>query len=458
MLQDTPKQCVLFQEVAARPVEVEFSDTPGSSDGGALLLPAAETRVGIIRHLASCIPDLRDPMRIIHTYEEMMRQRVFGIACGWDDANDADRLRGDWVHRTMVAGNPQDPLALSSQPTLCRLENVVDSETLRTMERAMIVHEILRHSKRLRGGVRQVIIEGDWTDGATHGEQEGATYNGYYGHTCYRVMQVHVRFGDEPERHLIAARLMAGTGTAVPDTRDLLFWTLAAITAYLPKARRIVCLDGGFQHDDLLADLEREHVGYTIGIAGNDRLERLARPVMKQAKLRADHGTRGALAFGDVRYKANSWSRERRVIVKAEADPDENTLALVHTRYVVTNLPQSPRWLYREVYARRGDQENRIKEIKLDLALGRTSCQTFIANQFRVLLSAAAYILMQEIRRAARGTSLARAQVRRLRETLLKIGARVVVSVRHLRILLPRSTPFQNEWLIVARRLGAAFG
>ena len=451
----TNQQCVLFPEASSRPLRVEFSAAPASSDGGAILLDAAEKRVHLLKHLASQIPDRRHQSMIEHTYLEMLRQRVFGIGSGWEDCNDAGRLRKDPVHRLVVAGDPRDDHALSSQPTLSRLENVVDLETLRAMERAMIVTEVLRHAKRVGRHTRHVTIEADWTDDAVHGTQEGATYNSYYGHTCYRTLLVHARFGNDPERYLIGARLLGGTGSVIADVREMLFWALSAVEAALPRARAIVCLDAGFQHDGLIGDLERRNAGYTIGIAGNARLAKDAHEVVRAATERARAGKRGALAFGETTYQAATWSCARRVIIKADVDVADGTLPIVHTRFVVTNLRTSPRHVYRHIYAPRGDEENRIKEIKLDLALGRTSCHTMPANQFRVFLSAAAHILMQEIRRAARGTVLARAQVRRLRDTLVKIGATVVASVRRLRLILPASAPFAREWILIAKRLDA---
>ena len=231
------------------------------------------------------------------------------------------------------------------------------------------------------------------------------------------------------------------------------------VRSAFPGARILVRLDGGFGGPEILDFLDDQpRVDYVVGFAKNSVLARSARRLMGKARKMSRRSRRTEHVYGDCRYRAGKWSRHRRVIIKAEVVRLEGREPKDNARFVVTNLRQTPRWLYERVYCARGDAENRIKELKYGLQIDRTSCSRFLANQFRVLLTAAAYILMQELRGHAANTSCARAQVGTLQDRLLKIGVQVVSSARRIQFRLPESFPFREDWSRIARSLGARAG
>jgi hypothetical protein len=274
----------------------------------------------------------------------------------------------------------------------------------------------------------------------------------------YLPMMGFVTFNDEAEQYLCAAVLRPGNVTAAVGAVGILRRLMALIRGSFPKARIRVRLDGGFANPELLAFLDGEAgVEYVVAMAGNAVLNRKAEEDMQVARLLASLTDRTEHVYGEAIYAAGSWSHERRILIKAEVVRAEGKDAKDNPRFVITNMRQSPQWLYEQVYCQRGEIENRIKELHA-MEIGRTSCSRFWANQFRVLLTAAAYVLMQELRLAATGTNCARAQVWTLRERFLKLGARVIVSVRRLVVHLPQSFPFLATYRQMALELGAATG
>jgi hypothetical protein len=455
MSKGTKQHREMFPRSTGRPIETRFDDPMGSSDGGAMLLLAAETKMDLITNLAACIPDVREPGKVRHTIEKIIRQRVFGIATGYEDANDAARLKRDPMHAILLGRDPCDRYALSSQPTICRLENSMNTEIMEKMRLTLLTRVLLANQFRHGKSLRHMTLDIDWTDDRTYGSQDGAMFNSYYGGYCYRPLVAHVSFGDDPEKYLVDAKLMEGTGSMIKPTIEMIRWIVAMLKAFFPDARILVRLDSGFQHDDMFTELENLGLDYVAGVAGNTCLAGLSEPYVKKARARSNLTGRSARFYAEAHYGAQSWSRKRRIVIKAEVVVAEGKLPLDNARYVVTNLRQSPRTIYRKTYCARGDAENRIKEIKNDLALGRTSCRSFVANQLRVIFASAAYVLMQEIRHAARATRLAKAQVQNIRLHLLKIGVRVVETTRTICLHLPEMHPYRDEWRIIARRLGA---
>jgi hypothetical protein len=255
-----------------------------------------------------------------------------------------------------------------------------------------------------------------------------------------------------------AAVLRPGNVTAAVGTRGILRRLINMISFRFPGARIRVRLDGGFAHPDLLDFLEGERdLEYVIAIAKNAVLKRKAKPAMRKARSLSRQTGKTEHVYGEARYAARTWPQQRRIIMKAEVVRAEGKKPKDNPRFVITNMKQSPQWLYEEVYCQRGEIENRIKELH-DLQIDRTSCSDFWANQLRVLLTAAAYVLMQELRLQAAHTSCARAQVWTLRERLLKLGARVLSSVRRVVAHLPASFPFLSTFRQVALALGASPG
>lgn len=454
----TTTQCVLFPELFDRPLVVQFDQHHGSSDGGAVLLKAADTHLRLTERLAACLPDDRQPGKILHEMMELFRQRVYAIACGYPDANDAARLAEDPIHKLLIERHPIDGDALASQPTLSRFENCVGPRALYRLGEALAETVIERHRRRLRGRARRITLELDPTDDPTHGAQQLSFFNGHYDTWCYLPVAAFIRFNDEAEQHLVTAVLRPGNAPASLGAIALLRRLIKRLNKAFPTTPLLIRLDGGFATPEVLDYLDAQAVEYVVAMAGNAVLRRFAEPRMKQVRRRSAQSAQTERLYGECRYAARSWSHKRRVIIKAEVvrhpgrDPKNNP------RFVITNLRQNPQWVYERVYCQRGEIENRIKELHHGLEIDRTSCSRFWANQFRVLMTAAAYVLMQELRLAAQRTDCARAQVSTLRERLIKLGVRVEVSVRRIVLHLPASFPFQHTWGRVAIPLGARAG
>ena len=458
MADDNTTQCWLFSDLAKRAVTVRFDQERGSSDGGAVLLGAADRRLGLSEALSGCLRDERDPQRVVHEIGDLIRQRVYAIACGYPDGNDAARLSSDPVHKLLVGRDPVGEEDLASQPTLSRFENAADRADLFRMGEALADRVIERHRRRRRGRARVVTIDLDQTDDPAHGQQQLALFNGYYGEWCYLPLLGFVSFDDEADQYLVAALLRPGNSPDKVGSLGVLSRLLPRLRAAFPKARLRVRLDAGFAAPEVLDFLDEQGVDYAVAIGKNSILLRRAGRHMAQARRLSKASEKTEKVYAETLYAAKTWPHRRRIIIKAEVtrhpgrDPKDNP------RFVVTNMAQTPRWVYKEFYCQRGEIENRIKELHHGLEIDRTSCSRFLANQFRVLLTAAAFVLMQELRLHAARTSLARAQVWTLRDRLLKIGAHLVVSVRRFVIHLPASYPFLGPWGRLATSLGARSG
>jgi len=408
--------------------------------------------------MAGCLRDPRQAGKVDHSLRDLFAQRVFSIGCGYADANDSARLATDPMHKMLLDRDPITGLDMASQPTLSRFENAVGPRQLYHMGAALAESVIERHAKRLHHRARLVTIDLDPTDDPTHGAQQLSFFNSHYDNACYLPMMGFVTFNDEAEQYLCAAVLRPGNVTAAAGAVGILRRLMALIRGSFPKAHIRVRLDGGFANPQLLAFLDTEvGVEYVVAMASNAVLNGNAEEAMQVARLLAGLTDQTEHVYGEARYAARSWKRERRVIIKAEVVRAEDKAPKDNPRFVITNMKQSSQWLYEEVYCKRGEIENRIKELHA-MEIDRTSCSRFWANQFRVLLTAAAYVLMQELRLAAAGTNCARAQVWTLRERFLKLGARVLGSVRRMVVHLPQSFPFLTMFRHMALALGASPG
>ena len=348
---------------------------------------------------------------------------------------------------------------LASQPTISRFENGARRTVLYRMGRELAACVIERHRRRLNGRARRITIDLDPTDDLTHGAQQLTFFNGHYGGWCYLPMLGFLSFDREAEQYLCAAVLRPGKAVAADGTLGLLCRLLPLLRAAFPRARFLVRLDGGFATPEIFDFLDAEpRLDYVVAMAKNAVLQRHAESAMQVARAQSEVGGETAHVYTDTRYAAGTWDHERRVVIKAEVvrlgdrEPRDNP------RFVVTNLRQTPRFIYEKVYCARGDIENRIKELLDGLQIDRTSCCLFSANQLRVFLTAAAYVLMQELRLRAARTACARSQVTWLRDRLLKLGVHVVRSVRRVVLHLPRSTPHLEAWRHIALALGARAG
>ena len=459
MSDDSTTQCWLFEGLARRAVTVCFDQERGSSDGGAVLLGAADRRLGLSEALASCLRDSRDPGRLVHEVQDLVRQRVFALACGYPDGNDAARLAADPVHKLLVGRAPLGDDDLASQPTLSRFENAADRSDLFRMGTVLAERVIERHRRRRRGRARMVTIDLDQTDDPAHGQQQLALFNGYYGQWCYLPLLGFVSFDDEADQYLVAAVLRPGNAPDKRGALGVLARLLPRLRAAFPKARFRVRLDAGFAAPELLDFLDAQgDVLYAVAMGKNPILLRRSEKYMAQARRLSNANDATEHVYAETLYATKTWPRRRRIIIKAAVTRHPGRAPKDNPRFVITNMTQTPRWVYEDFYCRRGEIENRIKELHHGLEIDRTSCSRFLANQLRVLLTAAAYVLMQELRLRAAGTKLARAQVSTLRDCLLKIGARVNSSVRRIVLHLPESFPFGHAWATVAQGLGASPG
>lgn len=459
MSENITTPCFLFPDVFAKPIFAKFDQRQGSSDGGAILLKAADRRLRLTESLAACLADKRQAAKVDHEIDALLGQRIYGIACGYADANDAARLSEDPVHKMLLGRDPVGGIDLASQPTLSRFENAVDRKQLYRMGATLADRVIERHRRRLHGRARRVTIDLDPTDDPTHGAQQLTFFNGHYDTWCYLPVAGFLSFNDEREQYLFTAVLRPGNAVATQGAIGILGRILERVRRAFPKARIRVRLDGGFADPLVLEFLDVQgDVDYVVAMAKNAVLNRLAEPEMKQARQQSEQSGETEHVYGKGRYAAGTWPSTRRVIFKAEVvrhaekDPKDNP------RFVITNLKQNPQWIYERVYCERGDIENRIKELHHGLEIDRTSCSKFWANQFRILMTAAAYVLMQELRLRAARTDCARAQVGILRERLLKLGAYVVASARRVVIHLPVSFPFLTSFRQIALSLGALSG
>lgn len=458
MKDDSTRQSVLFDDLFGKQVVAQFDQPHASSDGGAVLLKGCDARLGLIARLSECVRDERQAGKVQHTLGDLIRQRVFGIACGYADCNDAGRLSEDPIQKLLLERDPVSGQGLASQPTLSRLENAVGPKELYRMGTALAETVVERQRRRLRGKAKRITIELDPTDDPTHGAQQLTLFNGHYDTWCYLPMAGFVQFDDEPEQYLFTYVLRSGKATAKLGAIGILARMFERLRKAFPKARLFVRLDGGFACPEILEFLEAERVDYAIAIAGNAVLNRLAEPWMVRARELSVASGQTEHVYAECRYAAGSWSRERRIVIKAEVVRLEDREPRDNARFVITNLRNAPKRLYEDIYCQRAHIELRIKELHYGLEIDRTSCTRFWANQFRVLLSAAAYVLMQELRTRAAGTDCARAQVWTLRDRLFKLGVWMTRSVRRVVLHLPQSTPWRSDWCLIARRLGAACG
>jgi Transposase DDE domain group 1 len=440
----------------SKPIIARFDQPHASSDGGAILLKAVDDRLGLTWQLASAIRDRRHPGKVAHPLRDLLRQRVFGLACGYADCNDAARLVDDPIHKLLLDRDPLDGAALGSQPTLSRFENAVGRADLYRLGTALADAVLTYHRERLGAGVRLITIDLDATDDPTHGQQEFALFNGYYDTWCYLPLIATVTFNTEPIQHVVAALLRPGTGAATRGVRGLLRRVFTKLRALFPRARLRVRADAGFADAKLLAFLDAAAVEYVLGLAGNRRLDKRVRRLLGRARMQARTTGETATLYGETRYAARRWERKRRIIMKAEVLCYPGRSRKDNPRFLVTNLPHRPATVYTRLYCGRGDMENRLKELQQGLAMDRTSCSRFAANQLRLLFSVAAYVLFQTLQGFARASALGSAQVWTLRERLVKIAVWIERSVRRIVLHLPHAFPWRATWRELAQALTAS--
>ena len=454
-MSESTQQSVLFEDQFDKPVGIVFDAEAQTSDAGLTLLAALDKKLGLTSLLASQIEDSRQSGKVRHEIEEMFRQRTYAIASGYEDVNDTARLGADPALKLACGRGPVGGSDLASQPTLSRFENTPTGREvigiLRSLEEAAV-----RGLKRRHRRAGRIVIDLDPSVDPAHGAQQGVLFNGFYDTWCYLPMFGFVSVDGDPEHYLFCARLRPGTAKETRGVIPMLGRMVGQLRdAYGRHQYILVRLDAGFANPKLLEALEELGVKYVVGLPSNARLNKWAKRRLPRVRRLARESGESEREFHENFYAARSWPHERRVILKAEAIPYEGREMKSNSRFVVTNLRHKPERVY-EIYCGRGDAENRIKELKCDLSIDRTSCTSFVANQVRVVMTAAAYLLFQELRWQLRKTELRRAQVGRLRSTLLKVSARVTESVRRIVFHLPTSYPFAKLWRRAAHALGAS--
>jgi len=383
-----------FPVVKRRKVEAEFSGGDITSDGGVLLLREADRRLGLLESINRVLHDPRDANRIVHSQLSLLRQRVYGLCLGYEDLNDHQDLRRDPALQTAV--NRDTPLG--SQATLCRLENRMDRSAMVALHK-ILVDQFLASYKT---PPRKLILDFDATDDRVHGNQEQRFFHGYYDHYCF--LPLYVFCG----KQLLVSYLRPANIDGAKHAWAILALLVKRLRQVWPKAKLIFRGDSGFCRHKMLDWCDRHDVGYVVGLAKNPRL--LGKVAVEREVAADNFKSTGKKVrfFESIRYAAGTWKVQRRVIAKIEhTDKGSNP------RFIVTNLKGSSQSLYEGLYCARGEMENRIKEQQLGLFADRTSAHEWWANQFRLLLSSLAYVLMEAIRRLAlKGTKLAHAQVR----------------------------------------------
>jgi len=428
-----------FSTLRRKKILADFNGGHLTSDAGAALLREVDKRIGLIDAITNCIGDPRDPAKITHDLRTLLAQRIFGIAMGYEDLNDHDSLRNDPLMQLVTERGIDDEQPLASASTLCRLENRIDRKPLAKMAEVFVEQFIASHDTP----PEQIVLDFDATDDPVHGGQEGRFFHGYYDNYCF--LPLYVFCGDQ----LLVSYLRPSKIDGAKHSRAILKLLVRRFRQVWPEVKIIFRGDSGFCRWKMLRWCDKHGVNYIVGLAKNEVLKRLAELHLQQAKEQFELTEQKQRIFTEVEYGAATWDRKRRVIIKAEHSSQG-----ANPRFVVTNLPGDPQGLYDDLYCQRGDMENRIKEQQLDLFAGRTSCHSFLSNQFRLLLSSAAYVLLESLRRLGlEGTELARAQAGTIRLKLLKIGARITWSVRRIVLHLAGGYPFKQLFVHILSQL-----
>ena len=446
-----------FSSHFSRQVVARFDGGTITTDGGGLLLRETDRRLNLLPRLAECFLDARSPLLVEHTVEQLVSQRVYGLALGYEDLNDHEQLRNDPLLRVLAGKSDVEDSPLAGKSTLNRLE-LSDGTPSRykkiTFWKAGIDELLVKvFVESYATAPEEIVLDVDATDFPLHGEQEGRFFHGYYDSYCY--LPLYIFCGDQ----ILCARLRQSNSDAAAGSLAEIQCIVAQIRAAWPQVKIILRGDSGFCRNELMSWCEANRVDYVFGLARNQRLRRIIGPQMWEATQQWGKTGKPARVFSEFTYKTRKrknggWDRERRVVAKAEhIDGKENP------RFVVTSL-KAEEWaaqaLYEELYCARGEMENRIKE-QFSLFADRVSSETMRANQLRLYLSSMAYVLVCGLRRLGlKGTELEKAQATTIRTRLLKIGAQVRVSVRRVYLAMAASYPWADLFAQVHANLRAA--
>lgn len=424
-----------FPACKRRRVQASFDGGAITSDAGALLLRQVDRQLGLTHAVARSLTDSRRRASCEHDLLSLLRQRIYGLALGYEDLNDHQQLRSDAALQTAV----ERDTVLASQSTLCRFENRADRDAAWQLHTVLVEQFIASFKHR----PKKLVLDFDATDDAVHGKQQGRFFHGYYDQYCFLPLYVFCR------DQLLVSYLRPSKIDGAKHAWAILALLVKRLREVWPKVRIVFRGDSGFCRHRMLSWCERHDIGYVVGIAKNSRLEASIAALQREAAQHFDEHATKVRWFTEFFYGAQTWTRRRRIIAKVE-----HTDKGANARFVVTNLEGEPKALYDTLYCARGDMENRIKEQQLDLFADRTSCHNWWPNQLRLLFSSLAYTLLEALQRLAlHGTELARAYVGTLRLKLLKIGAVVVRNTRRVRLLMSSHFPNQTLFALVLARL-----
>lgn len=434
---DCTPSSLQFSPLNRKKIQVNFDTVNITSDSGLLLLREVDKRLKLTQELSKCMKDVRHPGYVTHSIEHMLKQRVYAIAAGYEDLNDHEHLCKDSCFQTAVGCE----INLASPSTLSRFENSVDRSSLTAMSK-LLVECFIQHHKQ---APKEIILDFDPTDHEIHGHQEGRHYHGYYKQYCF--LPLHVFCGD----HLLVSLLRPSDIDGSKYAGAVLRLLVKRLREVWPDVKIIFRGDCAFARRRILHWCEQNNVGYIVGMPGNKRLEALSHFLAKQAEKGYKDTQSKQRLFAEFMYAATSWKKERRIIAKAEHHEKGSNL-----RFIVTNQSDVAQAVYDEHYCPRGNMENGIKQLKLDLFSDRNSCTSFLANQFRLLLSSVAYILISELRRSHLSeTILKNAYCQTIRLKLLKIGAVIIKNTRRIQVLLSSAYPYQKEFVCAVNSINS---
>lgn len=428
---------MVFTSTKARKIKARFDGGAISSDAGMLLVREADKRLRLCKTVSMQLPDQRDSAKVEHSVLKLLQQRVYGLACGYEDFNDFETLRNDPLWQGLCDSEG----LLAGKSTLSRFENTMDRQVAVKVHEIMV--ELFINSHAI--APEQIILDFDATDNPVHGMQEHRFFHGYYDRYCF--LPLYVFCGDQ----LLCAYLRPSNADAAKHAGAILKLLCRRLRRAWPKVKIIFRADSGFCRDRILSWCDRHKVDYCVGVARNAVLQYEAEVYLKRARDQYECTAEKQRLFGAVIYGAKSWSLKRSVIVKAE-----HTDKGANPRFIVTSLDGDNEYIYDKIYCARGEMENRIKE-QMQLFSIRTSAHRWWPNQWRILLSAMAYTLVEYIRsNALEGTELAKAQCATIRIKLFKIGALIVRKSRQIRIYMSEAYPLQQLFYRVWKRLRLA--
>lgn len=423
-----------FSSTKGRQVEADFTGGQVSSDGGLLLVREVDRKLDLIRRVARRLSDERQGGKVVHANETMLRQRVMGLIAGWEDLNDAQTLRTDPVHQ-VAAGSEGE---LASAPTLCRFENRQARAAAWAVNSELVEQFIASYAQ----APALLILDFDATDTPVHGNQENRFFHGYY--DCHCFLPLYVFCGDQ----LLVAYLRPSNIDAAKHAAAILKLLVTRLRQAWPRTKIVFRADSGFCRDRLLSWCDRHDVKYVVGLARNERLLALAAPLLRRAEKQFGETQQKQRLFTAFNYAAGTWRQVRWVIAKAE-----HTAKGSNPRFILTNLVGDSQKIYDRRYCQRGEMENRVKE-QMMLFADRVSAHRWWPNQWRLLLSALAYTLMEALRRLAlHGTALAQATCATIRTKLIKIGTVVVTKLTVIRLHLSSHHPLQELFCLARAAL-----